>query len=111
MDTVLLVIHLIIVVSLVLVILLQKSSTDSLSGLGGGAANPSALTNIRGSANILTRVTSFLAFGFICTSLGLAYLANQSGKSELLDNLNAPAAQVAPAVTAKPAEPAVPIAE
>lgn len=66
---------------MVLVILLQRNSNDGLSGLGGGASNPSALGQARGSSNPLTKATSILAFLFVCTSLSLAYLANAKNES------------------------------
>ncbi len=76
------VIHLIIVTALILVILLQRSGQDGLSGLGGGSGGGSnALFNIRGKANVLSRATAFLAAGFLITSLFLAYLATHRSNS------------------------------
>lgn len=69
---------------MVMVILLQRNSNDGLSGLGGGSSNPSALGQTRGSSNPLTKATSILATLFVCTSLGLAYIANAKNES-LLD--------------------------
>ena len=43
-------------------------------GIGGGQGGMMAG---RGSANILTRITTFLAVGFFVTSLGLAVIAKQ----------------------------------
>jgi preprotein translocase subunit SecG len=70
MQTVLIVIHLMIVFSLVIVVLLQRSEGGAL-GIGGGGG---FLTS-RGQANVLTRATAFLAAGFFATSLALTILA------------------------------------
>jgi len=70
---------------MVLVILLQRNSNDGLSGLGGGSSNPAAMGTTRGSSNPLSKATSILATLFICTSLGLAYLANAKNASVLDD--------------------------
>lgn len=115
METILLVVHLIIVVSLVLVILIQRPSTDGLSGLGGGGGSNPAM-NIRGSANVLTRMTSFLAASFMITSLGLAYLASEDAQKDILRDASVVTPTVieggveVPAATEE-AEPVVPLAE
>lgn len=70
MQTVLIVIHLMIVFSLVVVVLLQRSEGGAL-GIGGGGG---FLTS-RGQANVLTRATAFLAAGFFATSLALSILS------------------------------------
>lgn len=73
MQEVVLVIHLILTISLVILVLLQRSAGGAL-GIGGGQGGMMAG---RGSANILTRLTTFLAVGFFVTSLGLAVIAKQ----------------------------------
>ena len=88
METVLLTIHIILVVSLVLVILVQRTSADGLSGLGGGSS-AGAVFSARGSANFLTRATGILAAGFIITSLSLAYLASHHEGSSIADKIAA----------------------
>ncbi len=81
MQTVLIVIHLMIVVSLVGVVLLQRSEGGGL-GMGGG----SGFMTARGAANALTRATAILATGFFITSLLLSILARYGDKpSDTLD--------------------------
>jgi preprotein translocase subunit SecG len=70
MQTVIIVIHLLVVLALIGVVLLQKSEGGAL-GMGGGGG---FLTS-RGSANVLTRTTAILAGVFFLTSLGLSILA------------------------------------
>jgi len=79
MTTVFLVIHLILAVTLVTVILLQRSDGGALGGLGGGDAGGFGnFLSGRQSANLLTRTTTILATCFIATSLVLAILASRA---------------------------------
>ncbi|EEZ33049.1 preprotein translocase subunit SecG, partial [Brucella sp. 83/13] len=70
MQTVLIVIHLLIVLALVGVVLIQRSEGGGL-GIGGG----SGFMTARGAANALTRTTAILAIGFFATSLLLGIMA------------------------------------
>ena len=72
MQTVVIVIHLMIVLAMIGVVLLQKSEGGGL-GMGGGGAG--GFLSSRGTANVLTRTTAFLAMGFFLTSLLLSILA------------------------------------
>jgi preprotein translocase subunit SecG len=119
METVLIVIHLMVVLALVGVVLLQRSEGGAL-GIGGGGGFMSA----RGAANALTRTTAILAAAFFATSIGLGVLAKvntgpgniirqieqqqPAGSGGVLDQLGgAPAQQqTAPAVPAAPEQPA-----
>jgi preprotein translocase subunit SecG len=107
MSTVLLIVHLVIALSLVGVILLQRSEGGAL-GIGGGGFG--GLMTGRSSANLLTRTTAFLAAGFIATSLLLAIIAShQSAPRSILDQPTpAPAAPSAPAA---PEPPSAPVAD
>jgi len=70
METIVIVIHLIIVLALVGVVLLQRSEGGGL-GIGGG----SGFMTARGAANALTRTTAILAAAFFATSLVLGIMA------------------------------------
>jgi preprotein translocase subunit SecG len=70
MQTVVIVIHLLIVLALVGVVLVQRSEGGGL-GIGGG----SGLMTARGAANVLTRATAILATGFFITSLALGIMS------------------------------------
>lgn len=96
MTTVLLVIHLLITVFLIGIILIQRSEGGAL-GIGGSPMG--GLMTARGSANFLTRATSYLAIGFFITSISLALVASngRSGGS-FVDQIQSEApAQTAPA--------------
>ena len=77
MQTVAIVIHLMIVATLIATVLLQKSEGGGL-GVGGGAGFMSS----RGTANLLTRTTAVLAFGFFLTSLFLSWYAGLRPQAE-----------------------------
>jgi preprotein translocase subunit SecG len=99
MQTVVIVIHLMIVGTLICAVLLQKSEGGGL-GVGGGAGFMSS----RGTANLLTRTTAVLAVGFFITSLFLSWLASYDRKpSSILDSN--PASQSQPAGAAAPVSP------
>lgn len=99
MQTVVIVIHLMIVATLIGAVLLQKSEGGGLGG-GGGAGFMSS----RGSANLLTRTTAILAAGFFLTSMGLSWLAGLDRKPNSIIDGN-PASQSQPAGPATPISP------
>ena len=70
MQQFVIVVHLMIVLSMIGVVLLQKSEGGGL-GMGGGGG----FMTSRGSANVLTRATGMLAAAFFATSLILSILA------------------------------------
>ena len=94
MQTVVIVIHLMIVSAMIGLVLLQKSEGGGL-GMGGGGGG--FLTS-RGTSNVLTRTTAILATAFFCTSLLLSILAgiDRKPRSILQNDPAAPAAPGAP---------------
>ena len=85
METVIIVIHLMVVLALVGVVLLQRSEGGGL-GIGGG----SGFMTARGAANALTRATAILAAAFFITSLGLSLLARYGAQPiDILDRVPA----------------------
>src|SRR6195952_1047829 len=99
MQTVVIVIHLMLVATLIAMVLLQKSEGGGL-GMGGGGGFMSS----RGTANLLSRTTAVLAVGFFLTSLVLSWLASYDRKpSSIIDS--SPASQSQPAGPATPVSP------
>src|SRR6202521_1067387 len=90
MQTVIIVVHLLIVLALIGVVLLQKSEGGAL-GMGGGGGFMSS----RGTANVLTRATAILALIFFATSLVLSILAGIDRKPRSILQGPAPASQPA----------------
>lgn len=83
MQTVIIVIHLMVVLALVGVVLLQRSEGGGL-GIGGG----SGFMTARGAANALTRATAILAAVFFATSLLLSIIARYGERPiDILDRV------------------------
>ena len=70
MQTIVIVIHLLVVVGLIGVVLMQRSEGGGL-GIGGG----SGFMTARGASSVLTRATAILAAIFFATSLALSLIA------------------------------------
>ena len=94
MYTILLVIHTIIVLFLIALVLIQRTDSDGMGGLGGGGGNQ-FLTG-RAQANLLTRTTAILAAAFFVTSLTLAVMASRMTAGSIVDTT--PVEQTAPSV-------------
>ena len=95
MQSVLIVIHILIVVALIEVVLLQRSEGGAL-GTGGGTG--SFMTG-RGQANALSRATAILGAMFFATALLMSILSSWSrAPHSILDKggAPAPAGQTAP---------------
>jgi preprotein translocase subunit SecG len=99
MQTVVIVIHLMIVLVMIGAVLLQKSEGGGL-GMGGGAGFMSS----RGTANLLTRTTAVLAAGFFATSLLMSWLASLERKPTSIIGAQPPS-QSQPAGGATPVAP------
>lgn len=86
MEEVVLVVHLILALAIIILVLLQRSEGG---GLGiGGSGGLGGFASARGTANALTRATTFLAIGFFATSLTLGVLANmETSSAGLLDRI------------------------
>jgi preprotein translocase subunit SecG len=91
MLSVIIVIHLMLVLGLIGVVLLQKSEG------GGLISSTSGFLTGRGTANVLTRTTAFLAAGFFVTSLMLSWLAGFERKPASIIQTGTPSSQEAPA--------------
>ena len=91
MQTVIILIHLMIVLAMVGLVLIQKSEGGGL-GMGGGSGG--GFMSNRGTANVLTRATGILAALFFATSLFLSILAGYDRKPSSI--VGTPASQTAP---------------
>src|SRR3954453_6123275 len=107
METVVLVIHLLIALSLIGVVLVQKSEGGGL-GIGGGGTM-GGMMRARGTTNLLTRTTAVLAGLFMLTSIVLAMMAGGHAQPRsLIDRIQTTPAAPPPDAPGKPAEPAAP---
>ncbi len=101
MQTVLIIVHLIIVLALIGVVLLQRSEGGGMGlGGGGGGGGVSGFMTGRGQANALTRATAVLAGLFFVTSIALTVMATSTrAPRSILDGAApaSPGGQQAPA--------------
>ena len=114
MLIILFVIHVLIALSLIGVVMLQKSEGGAL-GMGGGGM--SGFMTGRSTANLLTRATAVLAVAFFVTSISLVLLSSPStAPRSIIDQGPAPGAPPIPPIgapatpTAPPVAPAAPAA-
>tara|TARA_Y100000590_G_scaffold407818_1_gene498450 strand:+ start:131 stop:433 length:303 start_codon:yes stop_codon:yes gene_type:complete len=82
MASILLTIHIIVAISLVISVLLQRSE-GGLGGLGGGM---SSVMSSQSSDNFFTKLTLYLATGFIVTSISLAVVSGNLNTESIIDN-------------------------
>ncbi len=100
MQAVLIIIHLLVAVSLIFVVLLQRSEGGAL-GMGGGGSGLGGLFSPRGAASTLTRTTAILGLVFFITSMSLTLLSLGARQPTSILNQGAPG-------TAAPANPNAP---
>ena len=80
METLVLVLHLLVAVSLVVLVLLQQGKgADMGASFGTGASG--SLFGAAGSANFLSHTTAVLAAIFFVTSLALSWFSSKQGAS------------------------------
>ena len=101
MQAVLIVIHLLVAISLIFVIMLQRSEGGAL-GMGGGGSGLGGLFSPRGAANTLTRTTVILGVAFFVTSLTLTLMSLGARSNNPLLIPGAPAGQTAPGTPGAP---------
>jgi preprotein translocase subunit SecG len=115
MQNVILIIHLLLAVSLIGLVLLQRSEGGGL-GVGGGGGGA---MGGRAAATALTKLTWVLAVAFICTSLGLTIIqAQKASGGSVLDQLVPSSTQSSPEDTGSllppsstDADPLLPVAD
>jgi preprotein translocase subunit SecG len=89
MENVVLIVHLILALSLIGTVLLQRSEGGGL-GMGGGGGGA---TGSRPAPTAMSKFTWLLAIAFICTSISLTLIsASNSAGSSVADRLNPGAA-------------------
>jgi len=80
MTTLITAIHIIVCFILIVVVLLQSGKSADLAGAFGGAGSQSVF-GPRGTANILSKITTVCAVLFMFTSIGLWILSAKGAKS------------------------------
>ena len=84
--TILIIIQLILAILLVVLVLIQGSDNEGL-GLGGGGGSTGGMMSARGSANLLSRLTSITATLFMIMSIILTISASVGSDKNILQSL------------------------
>src|SRR5690349_20701834 len=96
------IVHVVVCLFLIVVVLLQSGKAADLAGAFGGMGSQTAF-GPRGSATLLSKVTTASAVLFMVTSLSLSILATKragtTGGSTILEKHSAPASTKQPANT------------
>ena len=79
MITFILTIHILLALSIICVVLLQKSEGGGL-GIGGSGGSGGGFMTARGTTNLLTKITAILGGCFFATSIMLALLSASNNK-------------------------------
>ncbi len=108
MKTALLIIHVLVSVSLVVLVLIQRGKGADIGAAFGSGASQTVF-GARGSSSFLTRTTGILAAMFFITSLSLAYLTGQHHTRKSVTEIQPPTAtQKAPVTGTAPTGKDVP---
>jgi preprotein translocase subunit SecG len=90
------VLHLIVCFFLIGVVLIQQGRSADLAGAFGGQGSQTAF-GPRAAANVLTKLTTWAAIIFMCTSIGLVVLYNRSSTTHSVLSGSKPAPVSTPA--------------
>ena len=114
MSALIIILHIIVCLILIFAVLLQSGKAADLAGAFGGGGSQTAF-GARGSATLLTKLTTASAILFMVTSLGL-WIISGRGTTSVVGGVKAPVATTAPAAkpeqkteTQKPPVPAPPV--
>ena len=91
MQTIALVIHVFLALGVIGLVLIQHGKgAEAGAAFGSGASN--TVFGSRGSGSFLTRMTTFFALAFFCTSMLLFFLASQrtAGIGSVVDGIEVP---------------------
>jgi preprotein translocase subunit SecG len=95
------IIHVIVCAFLIIVVLLQSGQSGDIAAAFGGMGSQTAF-GPRGSATVLSRVTTWSAIIFMLTSITLSVLAQRrSGSNSVLQGIKSTPAKSQPAAPAK----------
>ena len=102
MLTVLTVVHVLLTISLIVLVLIQRGKgADMGAAFGSGASN--TMFGSQGSASFLTRTTGLVAALFFVTSLSLAYMGGQRTERKSVTEVEQAATHSAPVEAEVPA--------
>lgn len=126
METIIVILHVLFALSIVGLVLVQKSEGGGLGmGGGGGGGGMSGFMSARGTANFLTRATAIAAALFFASSLTLTILvshrtapaslvnqiSNQAPAAPTASPTQQPASTTSKAPAANSSQPSVPVGQ
>ncbi|HEC20426.1 MAG TPA: preprotein translocase subunit SecG [Gammaproteobacteria bacterium] len=116
MHTALLAVHILVAIAVIGLVLIQHGKgADAGAAFGAGAAGgvSGSVFGAQGASNFLSRSTAILATIFFLTSLSMAYLSRggNTAPTSLMDKVEAPASQEAPAADTNSDLPIIPPAD
>ena len=98
MDSILFISQIVLVVTLTIAVLLQKSSSI---GLGAYSGSNESVFGAKGPGSFLAKATFFIGFLFVANTISLGYVYSQATSSSVVDSLLPSTTVVAPTATIK----------
>jgi preprotein translocase subunit SecG len=95
MTVLITIVHLIVCAILIVVVLLQHGKSADIAATFGGMGSQTAF-GPRGTATVLSRVTTWCAIVFMLTSISLTIFASHGGSSSIMQGIKSPSAPAAP---------------
>lgn len=88
-------IHVIVCMILIIVVLLQHGKSADIAATFGGAGSQTAF-GPRGTATLLSKITTWSAILFMITSISLTIFVTRNHPSSVMDNMKTPPAPTQP---------------
>lgn len=88
-------VHVIVCAILIVVVLLQHGKSADIAATFGGVGSQTAF-GPRGTATLLSKITTWCAVLFMITAISLTFFATKKSTSSVMDNVKGPAAPAAP---------------
>jgi preprotein translocase subunit SecG len=96
MTVLITIVHVIVCAILIVVVLLQHGKSADIAATFGGMGSQTAF-GPRGTATVLSRVTTWCAIIFMLTSISLTIFASHGGSSSIMQGIKSPSTPAAPA--------------
>jgi preprotein translocase subunit SecG len=96
MTVLITIVHVIVCAILIVVVLLQHGKSADIAATFGGMGSQTAF-GPRGTATVLSRVTTWCAIIFMLTSISLTMFASKGGSSSIMQGIKSSPAPTAPA--------------
>jgi preprotein translocase subunit SecG len=96
MTVLITIVHVIVCAILIVVVLLQHGKSADIAATFGGMGSQTAF-GPRGTATVLSRVTTWCAIIFMLTSISLTIFASKGGSSSIMQGIKSSSAPTAPA--------------